>query len=78
MLWQILAVGVDKTFSYMNLEKTIRVAKARKSEKSWLLASLRTLQEAQDYLPDPLALVGLNAYPCRSEEGLNRSTCGWI
>jgi len=67
MLWQILAVGVDKTFSCMNLKKTIRVVKARKSEKSWPLARLMTLQQAQDLLPDPLALVGLNAYPCRIE-----------
>ena len=44
MLWQILAVGVNKSFSYMDLEKTIRVAKARKSEKNSLLVSLMTVQ----------------------------------
>ena len=69
MLWQILAVGVDKAFSRMKLAKTIRRARARKSEKSRILTCSGTSTGPKDYYCDPLALVGLNAYPSPSGEG---------
>jgi hypothetical protein len=69
MLWQILAVGVDKAFSRVKLAETIRRTRARKSEKSCILTCPLTSTGPKDYFCYPLALLGLNAYPSQRGEG---------
>ena len=55
-------MGADKALSVVILDKTIRAARARKSEKSGILTS--PALDGEGLIPDHmLALLGSNAYP---------------